>query len=90
LDIIDYLITNIAPLPWIVKGSGLGLMALLCLRSFTQIFTLRWIKAATNVVYAVIIALGMARFGQDIADYLKKKQVVPVEQNIETDKPEQN
>lgn len=90
MDIIDYLITNIAPLPWIVKGPGLGLMALMCLRSFTQILTLRWIKAATNLVYAVIIALGMARFGQDIADYLKKKQVVPVEQNIKTDKPEQN
>ncbi len=80
MDIVDYLITHISELPWIVKGPGLGVMALLLLRSFTQIFTLRWIKAATNVVYALIIALGMARFGQDIADYLKSKQVPSVEQ----------
>lgn len=80
MDIIDYLITNITPLPWIVKGTGFAFMAFLLLRSFTQFFTLRWIKATTNIVYAVIIALGMARFGQDIADYIKTKQVPPVEQ----------
>jgi len=71
LDIIDYLVTHISPLPWLVKGPGFGLMVLLVFRSLSQVFTLRWIKAATNVVYALIIALGMARFGQDIADYLK-------------------
>jgi len=55
LDIIDYLITNISPLPWIVKGPGFGLMVLLLLRAFTQVFTLRWIKSATNVVPSVQI-----------------------------------
>jgi len=84
LDIIDYLITHISPLPWIVKGPGFGLMVLLILRAFSQVFTLRWIKAATNVVYAVIIALGMARFGQDIADYLKAPQP-PSEEQIQQD-----
>lgn len=74
MDIIDYLITHISPLPWIVKGTGLVFMTLLLLRAFMQIFTLRWIKAATNVVYVAIIALGMARFGQDIADFIKTKQ----------------
>jgi len=77
LDIIDYLITNIKPLPWIVKGPGLGLMVLLVFRSFTQVLTIRWIKAVTSIVYAAIIALGMARFGQDIADHLKTKQIEP-------------
>ena len=80
MDIVDYLITHISELPWIVKGPGLALMVLLLLRSFTQIFTLRWIKAATNAVYALIIALGMARFGQDVSDYLKSKQTPTVEQ----------
>ena len=80
MDIIDYLITNISPLPWIVKGTGMALMVLLFFRAFSQIFTLRWIKAATNIVYAIIVALGMARFGQDIADYIETKQEKPVEQ----------
>lgn len=80
MDIINYLITDISELPWIVKGPGLALMALLLLRSFTQVFTLRWIKAATNVVYAIVIALGMARFGQQIAEFIEAKQPEPVEQ----------
>lgn len=87
MDIIDYLITNISPLPWIVKGPGFGLMALLLLRAFTQVFTLRWIKSATNVVYAVIIALGMARFGQDIADFIKAKQEKP---SVQIEQTQQN
>ncbi len=82
MDIIDYLITHISELPWIVKGPGLGLIAFLLLRSFMQVFTLRWIKSATNVVYALIIALGMARFGGDIAEFIKSKQETRVE-NIE-------
>lgn len=85
MDIIDYLITHISELPWIVKGPGLGLIALLLLRSFMQVFTLRWIKSATNVVYALIIALGMARFGQDIADFIQSKQQVPIEQIQQTE-----
>lgn len=87
MDIIDYLITNVSPLPWIVKGTGLLLMGLLLLRAFTQVFTLRWIKAATNVVYAVIIALGMARFGQDIADFIMTKQDKP---SVQIEQTQQN
>lgn len=80
MDIIDYLITDISELPWIVKGPGLVLMVLLLLRSFTQVFTLRWVKAATNVVYAVVIALGMARFGQQIAEFIDAKEPVAIEE----------
>jgi hypothetical protein len=78
LDILDYLITNIKPLPWIVKGPGLGLMALLLLRAVTQFLTLRWIKAATSIVYAAIVVLGMARFGDDIAGYIQDKSKAPI------------
>lgn len=93
MDIIGYLIEHISPLPWIVKGPGFILMALLCLRSFTQIFTLRWIKSATNVVYAFIVALIMARFGLDIVGYIeanKKPPTSQIEQNQQFEQPQQN
>ncbi|MEM9279226.1 MAG: hypothetical protein AAGA76_11685 [Pseudomonadota bacterium] len=70
MDIIDYLVTNIAPLPWIVKGTGFVLMAVLVFRAVGQFFSLRWIRAATSLVMALVIALVMARFGQDIAAFI--------------------
>lgn len=84
MDIIDYLITNISELPWNVKGPGLVLIAYFSFRAFTQFLTLRWIRAATTLVYALIVALGMARFGSDIANLITEKQTVPVE-NIQQD-----
>ena len=70
MDIIDYLITNITPLPWIVKGTGLGLMVLLVFRAAGQFLSLRFIKATTSLVTALVVALILARFGQDIAAFI--------------------
>ena len=81
MDIITYLVTDISDLPWIVKGPGLILVVLLLLRAFTQVFTLRWVKAATSVVYALVIALVMARFGLQIAEYIGAEQPQTIEQN---------
>ncbi|MGI9350585.1 MAG: hypothetical protein ACR2O3_03390 [Rhizobiaceae bacterium] len=73
MDIVDYLITHIAPLPWAVKGTGFALMAILALRAAGQFFSLRWIKAVTSLVLILVIALGMARFGEDIAAFVSDK-----------------
>lgn len=75
MDIVDYLITNIAPLPWTVKGTGFGLMALLFLRAAGQFLSLRFIKATTSLVTALVIALVLARFGQDIAAFVATQPV---------------
>ncbi len=66
MDIIDYLITNISPLSWTVKGAGLLLMALLVMRATGQFFSFRWIKAITSLVSVVVVLLILARFGTDI------------------------
>ena len=70
MDIIDYLVTHISPLPWTVKGTGLVLMLLLAFRAATQFMSLRWIRAITSLVSIVVVALIMARFGTDIAAYI--------------------
>ena len=70
MDIVDYLITHISPLPWTIKGTGLGLMVLLMFRAFTQFLSLRFIRAATSLVTALVVVLIMARYGQDIAAFL--------------------
>ena len=73
LDIVDYLITHIAPLPWAVKGTGFAIMGLLVLRAAGQFFSLRWIRAATSLVLVLVVALGMARFGEDIAAFVSSE-----------------
>ncbi len=70
MDIIDYFITHIGPLPWMVKGTGFAIMALLVFRAFGQFLSLRWIRAVTSLVSALVIALILARFGQDIAAFI--------------------
>ncbi|MEM9332310.1 MAG: hypothetical protein AAGA53_13360 [Pseudomonadota bacterium] len=70
MDIVDYLITNIGDLPWSVKGVGFALMAFLFLRAVSQFFSLKWIRAATSLVMVLVVALVMARFGQDIASFV--------------------
>lgn len=72
-ELLNYLYTEISPLPWTVKGVGLGLMALLVLSAVGKFLTFRWIKAATNLILALIIALVMARYGTDIAAMLQPK-----------------
>ena len=76
MNIVEYLITNIGPLPWIVKGTGFALMAYLVFRSIGQFFSLRWVRAATSLVSVLVIALIMARFGQDIAAFLATEPAV--------------
>ena len=77
LDIIDYLVTHIAPLPWIVKGPGLLFMIALVFRAISQFMSLRWIKAVTSLVMVIVIALIMARFGSDIATFMETQLVQP-------------
>lgn len=74
LDIIDYLITSISDLPFIVTGPGLALCALFAFRAFGLFVTLRWIKASTNLVYIVIILLVMAKYGEQIATMIQDKK----------------
>ena len=75
MDIIDYLITHIAPLPWTVKGTGFGLMVLLVLRAAGQFLSLRFIKATTSLVTALVVVLILARFGQDIASLIASQPI---------------
>ncbi len=70
MDLIDYLVTNIAEAPHIVRWPGIFLIALYLLRAFGHIFRLRLISVITNVLYAVIIALLLARYGDQIAAYM--------------------
>lgn len=70
MDIVDYLITNISQLPWIVFGPGLFLIAVFLLKAVGQVFRLRLISVVTNILYAFIVALVMARYGQDIAAFV--------------------
>ena len=73
MELFDYLLNAILPLPWIVKGPGFAMIAWLLLRSVMQFLTLRWIKSATSIVFALIIALVLARYGTDIAAFLAEK-----------------
>ncbi|MEM8648938.1 MAG: hypothetical protein AAGF54_00250 [Pseudomonadota bacterium] len=87
LDIVDYLITYVSELPWMVKGPGFALMVYLIFRSVGQFMTLRWIKAATSLVYALIVALVMARFGHDIAAFIDKDYKPPEWEQSDKAKP---
>ena len=77
MDIIDYLITHISPLPWTVKGPGFALMAMLTFRAFGQFLTIRWIKAATNLELVAVVALVMARNGEDISEFIDQQMQEP-------------
>jgi len=84
LDIIDYLITHITPLPWTVKGPGFLLMAMLGFKAIGQFLSFRWIKAATSLVTIVIVCLAMARFGTDIAQFIDEKWKAPKQEEETT------
>ncbi|MEM7216664.1 MAG: hypothetical protein AAF423_14085 [Pseudomonadota bacterium] len=75
MDFVDYLVVHISPLPWTVKGVGFAFIAFLVFRAIGQFFSLRWIRALTSLVMALVVALIMARFGQDIAAYLTNLSV---------------
>lgn len=70
MDIIDYLVTNINQLPWIVRGPGLFLIVLFLLKAIGHVFRLRLISVITNILYAVIVALVLARYGQEITAFV--------------------
>ncbi len=69
-DLLDYLITHISELPQNVQLIGGGLIALFVLRSFFLVLRLRLISAATSLLYALIVALVLARYGHDIAAFI--------------------
>ena len=83
MDIVTYFITHIGPLPWIVKGTGFAIMAFLVFRSFGQFFSLRWIRATTSLVCALVVALVLARFGQDIAAFIASETPNPAASNTQ-------
>ncbi len=58
-------------LPWIVKGPGLFLMLFFISRSIARILTLNLISGVTNLVYTIIIAIILSRFGRDIAQLIE-------------------
>ena len=70
MALIDYLITNTSQLPWIVLGPGLFLIVMFLFKALGQFFRLKWISAIGSILYALIIALILARYGQDIAAYV--------------------
>ena len=82
MDIIDYLVTHITPLPWTVKGPGMLLMVLLAFRAATQFMSLRWIRAITSLVSIVVVALIMARFGSDIAVFIDTQLSQPAGEKV--------
>lgn len=80
MDLFDYLITNILPLPWTVKGPGFLLMILIAFQAVGHFMSLRWISAATSLVTILVLALIMARFGTEIAVWIESLIVQQSEQ----------
>lgn len=70
MDLIDFLVTNIAEAPHIVRWPGIFFIIMYLLRAFGHLFRLRLISVVTNILYATIIALVVARYGNEIANYL--------------------
>lgn len=70
MDIFDYLITNINQLPWITRGPGLFLIVVFLLKAVGHVFRLRLISVITNILYAFIVALVLARYGQEITAFV--------------------
>ena len=71
MDLVDYLVTNISALDHIVRWPGIFLIVLYLLRAVGHLFRLRLISLVTNLLYATIIALVLARYGNEIAVYLQ-------------------
>jgi len=71
MDLVDYLVTNISELDHIVRWPGIFLIVLYLLRAVGHLFRLRLISVVTNLLYATIIALVLARYGNEIAVYLQ-------------------
>jgi len=70
MDLVDYLITNISKLDHIVRWPGIFLIILYLLRAVGHVFRLKLISVVTHILYATIIALVLARYGNDIAAFL--------------------
>ncbi len=70
MELVDYLINGILESPQIVRWPGIFLIALFLLRAVGQFFRLRLISVAINILYALIIGLVVARYGQEIADFI--------------------
>ena len=71
MDIYNYLFVNISALDPIVKYPGVLMIVFFALRGLVQVFSLNFIRAITNMLYALVLALVLARFGQDISAYLR-------------------
>ena len=70
MELISLVISTILDLDWIVKGPGLILMAVFLLRAALQLLTFHPIRAATNVVYCVIVALVLFNYGAELTVFL--------------------
>ena len=77
MELIETILNSILDLPWIVKGPGLGLIAILLLRAVTQFLTIHPIRAATSVVYALIVGLVLSKYGQAIAEFIAQQSPPP-------------
>ena len=69
-DLLNYLVTNIVALEPIIRWPGIFLIALFVIKALGHLFGLRLVSFATNFLYALIVALVLARYGQDITAYL--------------------
>ncbi|MEL7429795.1 MAG: hypothetical protein AAFN43_07325 [Pseudomonadota bacterium] len=69
-ELLNYLITNIMALEPIVRWPGLILIGFFCVKALGHLFGLRLISSLTNFLYALIIALVLARYGQGMTEYL--------------------
>ena len=70
MELLNYLVVNIMQLPWIVKGPGLFLIFLFLIKAIGHVFRLRLFSVVTNFLLSVIVALVLARWGQDIAAFI--------------------
>ncbi|MDJ0613028.1 MAG: hypothetical protein QNJ29_05085 [Rhizobiaceae bacterium] len=73
MDLIDYLVSNIIELPHIVRWPGIFLIVLYLLRAVSHIFRLRLISVVTNILYATIVALLLAQYGNEIAAFMENQ-----------------
>ncbi|MCB1384446.1 MAG: hypothetical protein KDJ80_00780 [Nitratireductor sp.] len=56
-------LSNIIALPWYVSVPGLLVVALFFARAVFALFSFRLIRAATNLVLMVVVAVLLSRFG---------------------------
>ncbi|MCF6322475.1 MAG: hypothetical protein L3J32_12010 [Rhizobiaceae bacterium] len=59
-------VSNILELPWIVKGPGFAILALLAYRALRSLLSLKPFKLISSLVMLFIVAFVLSRFGNAI------------------------